>query len=234
VVFGLVAIILAAVVVAGLWASGIIPVKIPGVSPPFARQTSSAGGPTTPDEPATPGPVEPDKPSPAGAVPADTLAANPTEVTPDKPGANGNEENGGVEPQTESPDPEPEAAPEDEPRKKGDKKHKKVTRPTKPTKPAKAAKVPKTGATKDSADGHYKAANDLMRQNKVPGAIDELKKAVAIDSRHAKSYRLLGMAYYKLGKTSSAVEAFEKFIKLDPGHKDVPAVKELIAKSKGK
>ena len=58
---------------------------------------------------------------------------------------------------------------------------------------------------------------------------EELKKAIAKDSKYAKTYRLLGVAYNLLGKEKNAVEVFERFVKLDPGHKEIPKIKSFIA-----
>ena len=72
-------------------------------------------------------------------------------------------------------------------------------------------------------------ASGYLREKKVQLAIDELKRGLAKNPRDAKSYRLLGMAYSLLGAEKSAVEAFERFVQLDPGHKDAPKVKAIIA-----
>jgi hypothetical protein len=91
--------------------------------------------------------------------------------------------------------------------------------------PPAAATTPPPAPTGDS----YEIASEYLRQKKVQLAIDELKKAVARNPRDARSYRLMGMAYSLLGADRSSVEAFERFVQLDPTHKDVPKVKAIIA-----
>jgi len=117
-------------------------------------------------------------------------------------------------------------------RKKTSKKTSKATVTSKSSKTSKSAKAPPEPAAKagaaDAAEEHYKKANDLIKDKKIPSAIDELGKALAANPKHAKSYRLLGMAQTLQGKEKSAVEAFEKFLKLDPGHKDAPKIKAII------
>ena len=96
-----------------------------------------------------------------------------------------------------------------------------------------AVKAPAPAPTKAApssspADAHYQKGLAYLQQKRIPPAITELKKCIALDPQHALAYRALGMANSVLGKQSSAVEAFRKFVKLAPGHKDTPKVRAII------
>jgi tetratricopeptide (TPR) repeat protein len=49
-------------------------------------------------------------------------------------------------------------------------------------------------------------------------AIDDCKKALAIDSKYSKAYSRLGLAYYSLDQYEEAVEAYTKALDLDPSN----------------
>jgi cytochrome c-type biogenesis protein CcmH/NrfG len=68
-----------------------------------------------------------------------------------------------------------------------------------------------------------------VKQKKPTKAIEELKKAIKANPRHAKAYRLLGMAYKMTGQEKKAIQAWERFVKLDPGHSDAAKVRAIIA-----
>jgi hypothetical protein len=95
------------------------------------------------------------------------------------------------------------------------------------------ARPPEAGAAPPPDGGkspdHYEIASGYLREKKVQLAVEELKRGLARNPRDAKSYRLLGMAYSLLGSEKSAVEAFERFVQLDPGHKDATKIRAIIA-----
>jgi hypothetical protein len=229
-VVGLVAVFVVALVVAGLWAFGLV--AIPGLPPLLRSAPSTEGGEPKPLAVNLALPNE-DK---AAATPAGSLdSTGDTEPSHDANADSLDEEPNDEEPsddtdQIEPPPVEPEPARPPKGKRKrrkrsGKSAKNKIIKNLKQSKQASAGKKP-------SAEEHYKKANELMRAKKIPAAIDELKKAIAANPRHAKAYRLLGMAYWTIGKQKSAISAWERFIRLDPTHKDVPKVKALIAKHK--
>ncbi|MBN1961969.1 MAG: tetratricopeptide repeat protein [Deltaproteobacteria bacterium] len=79
------------------------------------------------------------------------------------------------------------------------------------------------------ADQHYTLARKYLFKQQTEAAIKELKKAIAAAPDEARSYWLLGMAYNISGDEKKAVAAFERFVKLDPGHKDAPKARATIS-----
>ncbi len=167
--------------------------------------------------------------APALAVDTSPAQQAPVEPTPAEPTPTPNPDSAAVEEPAD--EPADAGGAEEEEDGKGKKKKKGKLARTKPAKKPKkpAPERPAPATTGGTADDHYQKASDLLREKKVPGAIDELKKAIGQDNKHAKSFRLLGMAYTLLGKEKNAVDAFERFVKLDPGHKDIPKIKGIIA-----
>jgi tetratricopeptide (TPR) repeat protein len=91
---------------------------------------------------------------------------------------------------------------------------------------APAAPEPKAAAP--AAVDHYKEGKALLKDNKALLAIEEFKKAIAKNARHAKAYRMMGKAYIILGQESKAIESFEKFVELAPNHKDSEKLRAII------
>jgi hypothetical protein len=237
-VTGLVAVLMVVAAAGGLWAFGII--DIPGAPlGPLAHLAERFLGPGT-QVPAAAGPEEPPGQELAYAepelIPVGVPAPKP-EID-GKPSAKPNGKASGTthaasKKATEQPA-ETAAVTSDQPEERQKKRKRRKKKASKTPKTPKTSKSPKpaTATKKLSADDYYRKADSLMRLKKVPAAIDELKKAVAANPRHSKAHRLLGMAYWSIGKKKSAVTAFERFIKLDPRHKDVPKLKALIASQK--
>ena len=106
--------------------------------------------------------------------------------------------------------------------------------PPKAKAPAPApAPVPTPASTPDAAadsgaDGHYTTGVGLLKQNKAVLAVEEFNKAIGINPKHIKSYKMMGKAYILLGREEKAIEAFEKFVSLAPNHKDTPKLSEII------
>jgi tetratricopeptide (TPR) repeat protein len=94
--------------------------------------------------------------------------------------------------------------------------------------PAVVAPPPAAPAAASPAEAHYEAGLSLMQQKKIPPAIAELEKCIALNPRHALAYRALGMAHSMVGRTESATRAFEKFVALAPDHKDAPKIRATI------
>lgn len=88
------------------------------------------------------------------------------------------------------------------------------------------------GAVKDKvkeANEHYHRGNRYLGQKKVALAIRELSRCLEIDPLYGKAYRSLGVAYMLIGRERSAIQAYERFVEYEPGHKDVAKVREIIA-----
>ena len=85
-----------------------------------------------------------------------------------------------------------------------------------------------SGAGSSAAEQHYAQGNLYLKEKKVALAIDELKKTIAIDSRHGLAYRSLGVSYMLLGREKSAIEAYEKFVQYAGSHKDASKVRDII------
>ncbi len=88
---------------------------------------------------------------------------------------------------------------------------------------------PPQAATASPADLHYQQGNLYLKEKKVALAIEEFKKCLVADSNYGVAYRSLGVAYMLLGREKSAIESYEKFVGVVPGHRDVPKVREIIA-----
>src|SRR5687767_13500997 len=80
-----------------------------------------------------------------------------------------------------------------------------------------------------AADAHYKEAVELLKQKKVPLAIESLNRAIALQPKHAMSHRALGLAYFLLGKEAKGVEELETFVRLSPRDLNTGKMREFIA-----
>jgi tetratricopeptide (TPR) repeat protein len=69
------------------------------------------------------------------------------------------------------------------------------------------------------------SADKLYQYGDIDGAIEEFKKALAVDPKHVNVHNSLGVCYGVQGKLDLAIEAFETAIDLDPG--DVMATYNL-------
>ena len=256
--YGIAAVVIAIIAGGGAWAFGFVTIpRLKAPFATKGSKAAIGVKPTAkPEEPTKPTPVEPApvEPTPIEPTPVEPTPPNPT-PTGDTPARGGEAPTTDV---AVPDDGNSDAAAADDgaddgknktPKNKKD--HKKPPKKT-PSKPAKEtkSKEPKsstksgTTSTKtqakapapspapspagDPADAHYVAANGYMKEKKIPLAIEELNKAIAANFKHAKSYRLLGMAYTMVGKEKNAIEAFEKFLKYDPGHSDAPKVRAIV------
>ena len=87
---------------------------------------------------------------------------------------------------------------------------------------------PPAPATASAADSHYQQGNLYLKEKKVALAIEEFKKCLFADPNYGVAYRSLGVAYMLLGREKSAIESYEKFIGVAPGHRDAPKVKQIV------
>jgi tetratricopeptide (TPR) repeat protein len=70
----------------------------------------------------------------------------------------------------------------------------------------------------------------LLKAGKNAECIEALNEANTY-TENAAAYRLIASANSKLGKTASAIEAYKKYLELDPGAKDASGVKPTMAAS---
>ncbi|MBI5508887.1 MAG: hypothetical protein HY903_09050 [Deltaproteobacteria bacterium] len=101
--------------------------------------------------------------------------------------------------------------------------------PLAPAPPGPAVAAPKASPSGSAADLYYQQGNLYLKEKKVALAIEEFKKCLAADPSYGVAYRSLGVAYMLLGREKSAIEAYEKFIAVSPGHRDAAKVQQIIA-----
>jgi predicted Zn-dependent protease len=63
-------------------------------------------------------------------------------------------------------------------------------------------------------------------------ALDDYRRAVALDARYPDPYRAMGLVLYKLGNKSAAREAFEKYLSLSPAAADRGYIEAYIGRTK--
>ncbi len=78
----------------------------------------------------------------------------------------------------------------------------------------------------------YREGLDLSVQGKAADAKRKFKDAIAVDRKHAPSYRGLGLAYQSLGRKSEAIDAFQKYLRLNPKANDAGAIRARLARLK--
>jgi hypothetical protein len=223
-----------------LWAAGVV--SVPGLPAPFGLEglfdrgdqplaPAPAVAIEAPQQPATPAPEppEPDRPAPTAVAPPQSDAWELAAVAEGEPaeaedvagrrrgkrrrrGASGPRHKG----EDEAGEPAAAAASVG------------AGTPSPPDPPAAAPPVAELAAA-PAAVLHYKQGNLFLREKKVALAIDELKKAVAINPSYGVAYRSLGVAYMLLGREKSAVKSYERFVATEPSHRDVAKVREIIA-----
>lgn len=68
---------------------------------------------------------------------------------------------------------------------------------------------------------HYDLGVEFRKQNRIDEAIEEYKRAIALDARNIPAYINLGSAYVLQGETEMAMRSFQWAIKVKPRtHKD--------------
>lgn len=83
----------------------------------------------------------------------------------------------------------------------------------------------------DDVIAHYYLGKIALETGGTTGtdqAIGHLSSAIKIDDKYADAYRELGLAYYKKRDQAKATEAFERYLKLNGGAKDAPAIKRYL------
>ena len=75
---------------------------------------------------------------------------------------------------------------------------------------------------------YLKEGQALLKANKAADAIAALEKANAI-AENANAYKLIASANTKLGKSKAAIEAYKKYLEVDPSAKDAADVMFTIA-----
>lgn len=82
-----------------------------------------------------------------------------------------------------------------------------------------------------SAVDHYRRGNLLLAEGKLRLAIEKFRQCLSQQSGFALAYRSLGVAYFRLNQKRKALRAYRRFVELAPGHRDAPAVHDIISKS---
>lgn len=75
---------------------------------------------------------------------------------------------------------------------------------------------------------HFRLALTLEALYITDGAIKEYEKAVKLDSKMAQAYRKMGDLYSQLGNKPKSIDAYKKYLKLEPNGQDKEEVKGLI------
>ncbi len=220
----------------GLWAAGVV--EIPGVPvPPKVRDLFTrldAGEPTKVEAPVAAGTQA--EPEPSAATVSRTPAGDPRETADDadkreRPGRRGREaktskaQKSGLRPAATDYEEEDTGERQvEEPAEKPQPTKTLAINPAPPPPPA----PPSTAGGDSPALIHYKQGNLFLKEKKVTLAIDEFKACLAADAKYGMAYRSLGVAYMLLGREKSAIEAYEKFVQVEPAHKDTDKVRQII------
>lgn len=72
--------------------------------------------------------------------------------------------------------------------------------------------------TTGSVKGFYQSARAKLEKGRYVAAIEDLKKAIAIDKKNADVWSLYGFAARKAGSLRLAEKAYDKALSLDPNH----------------
>jgi len=91
-----------------------------------------------------------------------------------------------------------------------------------------AANPSNTRSGPGAAEVYYQQGNLYLKEKKVALAIEEFKKCLAADPGYGLAYRSLGVSYMLLGREKSAVDAYERFVREAPTHRDAPKVRQII------
>ena len=83
-------------------------------------------------------------------------------------------------------------------------------------------------ANKLIANAYLKNGQALLKANKAAEAIEALEKANTF-AENANAYKLIASANTKLGKSKAAIEAYKKYLEVDPNAKDAADVMFTIA-----
>src|SRR5690348_9944906 len=83
------------------------------------------------------------------------------------------------------------------------------------------------GQSKDAEVAvHLQKGADAQGRRDLQAAVEEFRKAIALDPSRAEAQARLGMVYQDLGKLPEAASAFEQALKLNP---EIPGVGLLLA-----
>ncbi len=111
----------------------------------------------------------------------------------------------------------------------------KPTKLTKPAKPAKPAKEPAKVPTAESPSRDPHRSRALLREGTraiasgdFTKARDVLKQAVAANPGSSAPHRALGVVYRRLGKRTSAIRHYRRYLRLNPKAKDATRIRKMI------
>jgi len=72
------------------------------------------------------------------------------------------------------------------------------------------------GSYSESPADHYREAQQLFAENNRPRAIEEAKRAIALEPTHRGAWKLLGACYGTDGDMPLAAEAYKRATQIDP------------------
>ena len=74
----------------------------------------------------------------------------------------------------------------------------------------------------------YRQGIEFLMQKKVTLAIQSFTQCIDVDVDYAQAYRGLGDSYQLLGRTKTAVEAYERYLALAPNDRDAGRITSLL------
>lgn len=80
-------------------------------------------------------------------------------------------------------------------------------------------------------EAHYRQGKLYLRQGKPLLAVESLARCLAAAPDFAPAYRALGAANLALGRKSQAIEAYRRFLVLDPDHSSAAEVESIIERT---
>lgn len=90
-----------------------------------------------------------------------------------------------------------------------------------------AARVP------ESAEMRLELGRFELRRNRIPAAIRELRRALALDADLPAAHFSLGVAYRRSGRLDEAARTFEHLAQIDPGHPRLALERGLLFEARG-
>lgn len=81
-----------------------------------------------------------------------------------------------------------------------------------------------------SAQALVEEAIDSYNKYNCTRAVELLKRAIAIDARYVRAYSWLGVCYTRMGRTSEAIDAFNRVIALAPNSEDARTARSWLSR----
>jgi hypothetical protein len=81
---------------------------------------------------------------------------------------------------------------------------------------------------KETVLEHYRRGNQLVLAQKYEAALDEYRKALAIDPTFAVAHRGIGVTYASMRRPQKALTAYKRYLELAPNAVDAQQVRKII------